>query len=131
MGILELFQHRDVPCALLALVADQHLTCHPNWRSVDACTANIEALSGFRIGYQTVYRLATCSLALRDSISAVFPEGFVFFLHMHHSEFVLLCFAGLVLKRNAGSLQPIQLKIGNGFKSGVASVTNLPPCRYW
>ena len=130
MGILELFQPHDVACALLAFVADRHLTCHPNWRSVDACTANIEALSGFRIGYQTVYRLAACSLALRDSISAVFPEGFVFFLHMHHSQFVQLCFGSLVRKRNAGSLQSIQFMIGNGFKSGVASVTNFPPCRY-
>ena len=78
MGILELFQPDDMACALLAFMADQHLTCHPSWRSVDACTANIQTLSRFRIGYQAVYKLATCSVALRDSISAVFPEGFVF-----------------------------------------------------
>ena len=78
MEIQELFQPHDTACALLAFMADQQLTCHPNWRSADACTANIQTLSRFRIGYQAVYKLATCSVALRDSISAVFPEGFVF-----------------------------------------------------
>ena len=78
MEIQELFQPHDTACALLAFMAEQQLTCHPNWRSADACTANIQTLSRFRIGYQAVYKLATCSVALRDSISAVFPEGFVF-----------------------------------------------------
>ena len=79
MEILELLRAPDLACALFAFMADGNLTCDPHWQSVDACIVNLQARSRFRIGYQAVYKLATCSLALRESISVAIPEGFVTF----------------------------------------------------
>ena len=76
MEILELLRPADLAWGLLAFIWDGNLTCDPNWQSVDACTVNLQELSRFRIGYQAVYKLATCSSALRESIRVAIPEGF-------------------------------------------------------